>query len=201
MTSFKTALLLIPALLLLSGCSGRTGINYVCLDGELASDLADCKPVKTPANSSGCILSAGISCASAKLSKDGYLALKIKNDLPGEIAVTGVYCTENAEKDARIVPQTEWTNLNRTIPQGASADLVLVPCRNANGLNQQFDENQSFSGSVYLKHYFTITPDEERIALGELDLQAKSAGREAPGGACAGFLRNKRISVNAFCER
>jgi hypothetical protein len=174
MKKMAPVLLALAAALFLGCTGGAASAKFVCMNGSLADDLSGCVgAVAQPSNAStGCSLALGLSCMEPSLSKDGYLSLKVKNALPGEVKVTGVYCTQDAFKDVRALSPQEWTNLNKTIAQGAVVDLVPVPCRNAAGENQQFAQNDSFKGRLFIRHYFTITPEEQRIALGDIELNA-----------------------------
>jgi len=170
----KGACILAIGVLLLGCAGGPAGASFVCLNGSLAEDLGNCAGAKLADEgnmSKECRISPGISC-SARLSREGYLSLRVKNSLPGEVVVTGLYCSSRAY-DVRALPSQEWTNMNISIPQGGSADLVQVPCRNEAGENRQFAQNESFRGALFLRHYFLITPEEVRIAAGELELTAQ----------------------------
>ncbi|MEM3030779.1 MAG: hypothetical protein QXH27_03535 [Candidatus Micrarchaeia archaeon] len=172
----KRLIVVLAAGVALLGCAGGpAGAAFVCLNGSFAESLEECAGANaTLADENAsreCLLPPGLAC-SARLSKDGYLALRVKNTLPGEVVVTGLYCSSKA-RDVRLLPETEWTKLNRSIPQGGAADLAPVPCRNEAGENRQFAANESFSGALYFRHHFTITPEEIRIAAGKVEINAQ----------------------------
>lgn len=156
---------------ILLGCTGAPQGSFVCLNGSLADSLSECAGVADKNISQECLLPPGLSC-SAKLSTDGYLTLRVRNAMPGEIVVTGLYCSSKA-RDVRLLPAAEWTKMNKSIPQAGATDLVPVPCRNEAGENRQFNTNESFEGVLFIRHHFTIMPEEVRIAVGELQLKAQ----------------------------